>query len=159
MPAPAPDAIEPLERVVDEVRLLWNALVRAGEDLHAREGLTMGMRAILEFLQRHGPGTVPNVARRRGVTRQHVQALVNPLLERRLVRARDNPAHRRSPLIELTAAGRRTIERMRRREAAVFRQVAPGLAAAELRRTAGTLAALRAALEPEAARPRSAARR
>jgi DNA-binding MarR family transcriptional regulator len=138
---------EAVELLIDEVRLLWNALVRRGEQLHEGESLTMGLRAILEFLLRHGPETVPRIARRRGVSRQHVQTLMNPLLDRKLVKATDNPAHRRSPQMELTALGRRTIERMRRREAAVFDRVDGGLSTAELRRTAETLQKLRSALD------------
>jgi DNA-binding MarR family transcriptional regulator len=134
-----------LEALIDEVRLLWNALVRRGEALHAREPVTMGMRAVLEFLARNGPTPVPAIARRRGVSRQHVQALVNPLLERGLVEATANPAHRRSPRIRLTAKGERTIERMRRRETALLGGVRLG--AGELRRAAATLRALRRSLE------------
>lgn len=141
------DAGKEIERIVDEVRLLWNALVRRGERLHRHEDLTMGMRAILEFLLRNGPTAVPNIARSRGVSRQHVQSLVNPLLERRLVRAEDNPAHRRSPLMALTARGEHTIERMRRREAAVFEDVGPAVSTGELRRAAKTLRALRSAID------------
>ena len=136
MAAPQPE----LEALIDEVRLLWNTLVRRGETLHRREALTMGMRAVLEFIARNGPTPVPAIARRRGVSRQHVQALVNPLLERDLVEATANPAHRRSPRIRLTAKGERTIGRMRRREAAVLSEIRLG--AGELRRAAATLRAV-----------------
>lgn len=135
------------ELVIDEVRLLWNALVRRGERLHEREDLTMGMRAILEFLLRNGPTTVPNIARSRRVTRQHVQVLVNSLLERHLVKTADNPAHRRSPLMQLTARGGRTIERMRGREAAVLDDADLRLSRAELQRTAGALRRIRQAID------------
>ena len=80
----------------------------------------MGMRAVLEFLRRNGPATVPTIARSRGVSRQHIQALVNLLLGQHLAEAADNPAHRRSLLVQLTAKGAQTIDRMRRREAAVL---------------------------------------
>ncbi len=135
------------EFVIDEVRLLWNALIRRGEHLHQSEPLTMGMRAILEFLLRNGPTTVPNIARSRGVSRQHVQALVNPLVEQRLVKAADNPAHRRSPLMQLTARGERTIERMRGREAAVLDDADLDLSPAEMHRTAAALRRIRLAID------------
>jgi DNA-binding MarR family transcriptional regulator len=141
------DPSKPIEDLIDEVRLLWNALVRRGEALHERDGIGMGLRAILEFLLRNGPTTVPNIARRRGVSRQHVQTLVNPLIERKWVRPVENPAHRRSPLMELTSRGRQAIERMRRREAAIFRDVASDLSAHDLERSAATLRALRRAVD------------
>lgn len=138
---------EDLERVIDEVRLLWNALVRRGEALHDGESLTMGMRAILEFLLRNGPTPVPGIARRRGVSRQHVQALVNPLLERGLLKTEPNPAHRRSPLIALTGRGERTITRMRRREAWVLEAADVKRSSAELQRVADALRDIRRALD------------
>lgn len=135
-----------IEDLLDEVRLLWHVAIQAGEGLHARESITLGMRAILEFLLVNGAATVPGIARRRHVTRQHVQGLVNALLDLGLVTLGDNPAHRRSALVQLTAEGRRTIDRMRRRERQFFRQAHPGVAAGELERAVETLRAVRAAL-------------
>lgn len=143
-PAGMAQARPELEALVDEVRLLWNALVRRGEALHRREPLSMGMRAVLEFLRAHGPGSVPAVARRRGVSRQHIQVLANALLAQGLVEAVANPAHRRSPLLCLTAKGERTIDRMRRREAAVLADVP--LTPSELHRARATLRTLRRSL-------------
>ena len=136
-----------LEELIDEVRLLWNALVQRGERLHAGEELSMGRRAVLEFLAKNGPATVPEIARRRRVSRQHIQALVNPLLDAALVAAAANPAHRRSVLLRLTGAGERKLERMKRREALFVRRADPPLAEVELHRAAETLRTLRSSLE------------
>jgi DNA-binding MarR family transcriptional regulator len=136
-----------LETVIDEVRLLFNTLVQRGEALHARDSVTMGMRAVLEFLANNGATTVPNIARSRRVSRQHIQALVNPLLEIGLVRAVSNPSHKRSPLMALTGRGERKIQQMRSREARVFEHGDVGLTPAQLRRVAEGLCTLRAAVE------------
>jgi DNA-binding MarR family transcriptional regulator len=56
------------------------------------------------------------MARDRRVTRQRIQSLVDSLLTMELVDRRENARNRRSPLIELTAKGRRTIQSMRKRE-------------------------------------------
>lgn len=109
-----------VEGLLDEVRMLFHRAVQVAEELHADEPVTLGMRAVLEFLSRHGPASVPQIARRRFVTRQHIQALVNKLLEQGLVALEPNPAHRRSALVTPTAAGRRVIERMVRREARFY---------------------------------------
>lgn len=106
----------------------------------------MGMRAVLEFLLRNGDTTVPDMARSRGVSRQQIQSLVNPLLEQGLVRTVANPAHRRSALIQLTGRGSQTIRRMRRREAQAFFRGDTDLDAAELERTAASLRAIRRSL-------------
>src|SRR5512138_3252979 len=99
-----------LDELLDEVRLLWHVTVRTAERLHEAEPVTVGMRAVLEFLARNGPTAVPEIARSREVTRQHIQALVNGLLELRLVALDENPAHRRSALVRLTPEGQKTID-------------------------------------------------
>jgi DNA-binding MarR family transcriptional regulator len=138
--------MEVIEAVFDEVRLLWHAMVQAGERLHGKEPVTLGMRAVLEFLALHGPSTVPHVARSRRVTRQHIQALVNALLELDLAALGTNPAHRRSALVRLTPEGQKIIERMRRRERRFFDRIDMAMKADELRRAAETLRSLRIAL-------------
>ncbi len=136
----------PIEALLDEVRLLWHAMRRAGERLHGKEPVTLGMRAVLEFLALHGPSTVPQVARSRGVTRQHIQGLVNALVELGLAALADNPAHRRSVLVRLTPEGGKTIERMRGRERRLFDRLDLGRSNDDLRRTAETLRSVRDAL-------------
>jgi DNA-binding MarR family transcriptional regulator len=136
----------PLDELLDQVRLLWHVTVQAGERLHEGEAVTLGMRAVLEFLEANGPRAVPEIARNRHVTRQHIQVLVNGLLELRLVSLDENPAHRRSSLVRLTSEGQKAIARMRKRE----RQFLDGLALRqkpdELRRAAGVLKSVRDAL-------------
>ena len=104
----------------------------------------MGMRAVLEYLDRNGDATVPHIARARRVTRQRIQALVNALMTQDLVEAIDNPASKRSPLITLTQTGATTILDMRKREA---REMPVDLSDIRLLGAAETLDQVRAALE------------
>ncbi len=136
----------PLEALLDEVRLTWHAMSRAGERLHARERVTLGMRGVLEFLALNGPSTVPHVARSRKVTRQHVQAIVNALVELRLAALAPNPAHERSPLIRLIPEGERVIQRMRERERRFFERAGTGRDEDGLRRAAEILRTVRETL-------------
>ena len=53
-----------------------------------------------------GQLTVPQVARRLGVSRQNIQRIADELRRERLLRLIDNPDHKTSPLLQLTAAGR-----------------------------------------------------
>lgn len=138
--------MEPIEALLDEVRLLWHAMVQSGERLHEKEPVTLGMRGVLEFLALHGPAAVPHIARSRHVTRQHIQTLVNALLELDLAALGTNPAHRRSALVRLTPAGEEVIERMRGREQRLVRRLDLGRNAAELGRATRTLRAVRTAL-------------
>jgi DNA-binding MarR family transcriptional regulator len=84
--------------------------------LHARAGLPAAQRGVMESLGRRGDKTVSQLAGQRGVSRQHVQVIVNQLMDKGLVIAVDNPAHRRSPLIRLTDEGRVVFREMRQRE-------------------------------------------
>jgi DNA-binding MarR family transcriptional regulator len=143
--------VPPLEELIDEVRLLFNALVQTADRLHASDRITAGQRAVLEYLARIGPATVPDIARSRRVSRQHIQMLVNPLLEQGWIEAAVNPAHRRSSLMRLTTEGERRFRRMRERESALIDRARKRTSDAELRRTAALLRTLRAIVEERGA--------
>lgn len=106
----------PSEQLINEIRLLYQSLVLVGDEIHAGSNISMGMRAVLEYLDRNGDATVPHIARSRRVTRQRIQTLVNALRQMELVSIIDNPASKRSPLIRLSKHGKKTILEMRKRE-------------------------------------------
>jgi len=114
--AGAPDAAV-VGQMIDETVLLFRRLRSVAEALHGEGTLSGGRRNVLRELKRSGPQTVPQMARSRAVTRQHVQALVNPLDEQGFVEFVDNPAHRRSRLVRLTHSGEGYLDRMQSREA------------------------------------------
>ncbi|MBT8453885.1 MAG: MarR family winged helix-turn-helix transcriptional regulator [Deltaproteobacteria bacterium] len=99
-----------------EAQMLCQVLRRWGDVVHEGFGLTASARGVLEALLLGGPATVPRIARERGTSRQHVQQLVDLLLERDLVERRGNPHHKRSSLIALTDKGRARVENMRAAE-------------------------------------------
>ena len=132
-----------VQTLLDEVRMLFHRAGQVAEELHADEPVSLGMRAVLELLHRDGPASVPQIARRRFVTRQHIQALVNGLREEGLVALGKNPAHRRSALVKLTPAGRQLIERIMKREAHLYSSTDFGLGAETVRQAARTLARVR----------------
>ena len=136
-----------LESVIDEVRLLWNALIQYGDRLHQAEPITMGMRAVLEFLSKNGSMTVPKIARARRVSRQLIQGFVNELIAHDFVRTKSNPFHKRSSLIELTPSGTRKIRSMRRKEGQLLANTDLGLSASKLRELSESLRGVRAAIE------------
>jgi DNA-binding MarR family transcriptional regulator len=136
--------------LVREIRLSFFALKARAEALHADPaGLTAGHRGVLESLSEGGARTVPALARARPVSRQHIQVLVNRLLELGLVATRQNPASRRSPLIELTPAGRQRFRRMLARERAAFPDNDLPISETRLREAAETLRSLRGVLGEE----------
>lgn len=104
-------------RLGGAVRHLFHQLRAVAEAASpADEGFTASHRGVLESLASQGPQTVPALARARPVARQHIQVLVNDLSALGLVETRPNPAHKRSPLVDLTPAGRRRFDAIRRAE-------------------------------------------
>lgn len=103
-------------KLIDEVRLLFHRLVEVTDELHVDLDVAASERAVLELLHREGASTVPDIARSRGVTRQHIQTIVNRLLDEGRAFSAPNPAHRRSSLIDLTVEGRTLIDEILRRE-------------------------------------------
>jgi len=109
----------PIDELINETRIFYQSLVQMTEQLHGETSISLGMRAVMEFLLKNGAETVPNMARQRRVTRQRIQALINQLTELELVKTVSNPATKRSPLISLTSKGKKTINEMRQKEAAM----------------------------------------
>jgi DNA-binding MarR family transcriptional regulator len=105
-----------LYAVVREVRPLVLNSVRVVEAGGRGNGLSVGMRAVLEVLAEAGAVTVPELASRLELARQGVQRLVNELVGLGYVEVRDNPRHRRSVLIAVTPAGDGVFSRLRAAE-------------------------------------------
>ena len=141
------EQIEALYPLTLQVRRLFHRLGHDVTALHTETGITAGMRAVLESVIAKGPQTVPDMARVRPVSRQHIQGLVNALLAAGLIETIDNPAHRRSRLVRATDAGQAAYDRLRAREAEAFRRLPLGIAAAELNLAARVLATVLEALE------------
>jgi DNA-binding MarR family transcriptional regulator len=135
----------------DEARLLFHALKQWSDTLHAELGITTAMRGVLELILLGGAATVPDMARVRGVSRQHIQQQVDALLERGLLERQDNPAHKRSSLIALTDKGRALIQNMRAEELNALSRMQVGVSDNALLEAAQVLSAWRAALQRDAA--------
>jgi len=114
------------------VRSLFHKLGNAVTTLHEGSGVSGGMRAVLESLITGGPQTVPQLARARPVSRQHIQTLVNLLLAAGDIEYLDNPAHRRSKLVEITKKGQNLFLSLREREIEALSRLSMDVTAQEL---------------------------
>jgi len=135
-----------------ETRLLFLALKQWGDALHEGLGLTAAARGILDALLLGGAATVPRIARERGASRQHVQQLVDALLERDLVERRRNPNHKRSLLIALTDKGRALVENMRAEERNAIGRIQAGVSDHAIEEAELVLTAWRTALQDDTER-------
>jgi DNA-binding MarR family transcriptional regulator len=124
-----------LTPLLNRVPRLYFLLRAVGDEMHADLGVTTAMRGVMASLAAAGPRTVPDLARERPVSRQHIQTVVNDLLAAGLVEALPNPSHRRSPLIGLTEDGQKHFRLLKEREAALFSRTAPAVSQADLAAT------------------------
>ncbi|MEV6978446.1 MarR family transcriptional regulator [Kitasatospora sp. NPDC093806] len=101
-------------------------------ELDAAQGVSVGVRAVLDLLRENGPMTVPQMGRAQSLSRQFVQRMVNDAAAGGLVESIPNPAHQRSSLIRLTDAGHAAITAVTTREHALLRQAAGDLTDADV---------------------------
>src|SRR6266568_9153476 len=119
--------------VVLETFRVNGLLLAAGNRLAARERLTPARWQVLGAVAlAERPLTVPQIARRMGLTRQAVQASVNLLLADAMVETGENLDHRRSPLIRLTELGRQKYTAVDRRQIRWINELATGLKISDL---------------------------
>ena len=136
-----------LSELISITRTLADTLKDTARDLHQENSLTVSERTILLDLRKHGSLTVPDLARLREVSRQFIQATVNPLLVEGVLKAQDNPAHRRSKLIALTEAGTQLIRQVMKKEGAFMADLAEDLEADEIRQASETVARVKSLLD------------
>ena len=126
-------------------------LLASGHRLAAQEGLTAARWQVLGAVALAGrPLTVPQIARRMGLTRQAVQASVNRLRAQGLVETGANLDHRRSPLIRLTQLGSQKYAVLDQRQARWINELATGLKISDLAAAARLLHDLSDRLETTA---------
>jgi DNA-binding MarR family transcriptional regulator len=125
-------------------------LVASGDQLSASEDLTSTRWQVLGAIAITGrPLTVPQIARRMGLTRQSVHATVKRLIADGLVELLPNADHRRSHLVRLTDLGERRYAAIDRRQIGWVNRLAQGVARSDLETAARVLEELCARLEAE----------
>ncbi len=133
------EAADDLTETIAGIRRCFWLLGAVSDEMIADLGLTASLRAVLEHLHQHGDATVPQIATEKAVKRQSIQALADQLRELGLTATRENPAHKRSALITLTAKGARTFRAIQSRERARLKEFRQHLDSDDLARTARTL--------------------
>ncbi len=109
--------------VVWLLRRLFRALADMADHYLKDDDMTAADRAVMEFLYPEEQLSVPAIAGKYRVSRQHVQVTVNQLISKGLLRALPNPQHKRSPLMRLSELGRETFAEIRRSESAIIEKM------------------------------------
>lgn len=136
-----------LDDLIEETSRVYQRLAVAAEQVHRKWDISAGKRAVLRIIDKQGPQTVPQMARARCVSRQHIQALVNALLDAGLIELEANPAHKRSSLVQLTAKGQAVVEAINSRETEVADLLRFDLSGEQMRSATQTLKRLRSVFE------------
>ncbi len=145
-----------MESVLAETSALFHRMRHDIERIHAQGQASSGRRSVMRGLARQGPQTVPEMARARPVARQYMQRIVNELADEGLVESVENPAHKRSSLIQLTAKGKRQLDEMTGREQELLSGLQVNATEEELMQAAATLRRIRELFESKEWRRRLA---
>lgn len=133
---------DPAYQTVWLIRRLFRSMASLADRYLHDSGLSAADRAVMEFLYPEAELTVPDIARRYAVSRQHVQITVNALLTKGLLESGENPRHKRSLLIRLSSLGRNCFAEIRRNESALVEQLFADIPADSIGATNATLEAL-----------------
>lgn len=142
-----PSKAEILTAVWQDVIQLFFKLQAMGRDVGAVNAAGGGTWGVLHTLMTHGATTVPEIARMRPVSRQHIQMLANELADGGLVEFVHNPRHRRSKLVSITDKGRATYLEQSNAMTDVARKLVDDFSKEDLETTARVLGALRERLQ------------
>lgn len=134
--------------IVLEVFKLGGLLVSEGDRIGSEYGITSARWKILGALSLAGePQTVPQIARRMGLTRQAVQRLVDAMHEDNLLLFQGNPNHKRAKLISLSALGKTIYSKLDEKQSNWAITCSAGITQSELETTLSVLERISATTE------------
>ncbi|MCU1514825.1 MAG: hypothetical protein JWO10_1915 [Microbacteriaceae bacterium] len=103
--------MDDISTLIADIYEAAGALRMSGDEIANAEGITLTQWHLLDALIDPGV-TVARAARRIGLSRQAVQKVANEMVKTGMIEFVDNPDHKTSPLLEITAAGRAIQERL-----------------------------------------------
>ena len=112
------DFVKALQQLVGAVFRLNSQLLTTAEQLSTDLSISTSRWQALAVL-RETPLTVSQISRRIGVTRQSARQAVRKLKEGGFLEFRENPEHRRSPLVALTDTGEEAMVKLIERQISV----------------------------------------
>ncbi|HEX3957717.1 MAG TPA: MarR family transcriptional regulator [Trebonia sp.] len=137
-----------LPGLVDEVLRLQGRLLALNTDQGAAENLTGAQLLVLTaVVNSERPPTVPQIGRSLGHARQSVQRIADALIARGLLASKQNPDHKRAPLLTPTEAGRGAHSRVHERSQAWITRVTAGIEPDSIANATETLRTLRVQME------------
>jgi DNA-binding MarR family transcriptional regulator len=105
------EARTPLPLIVADIYELAGRFRANGEAIASAVGQTQARWQVMSAASAD-PKTVPQIARRLGVTRQNVQRIADLLVTENWASFETNPDHRGSPYLVLNKRGRKALDRL-----------------------------------------------
>jgi DNA-binding MarR family transcriptional regulator len=136
-------------RLVDEFASFGPLYMKWVRSRLQDRGMTYARMRLLGALHCSGPQIMTSISDELGVTRRNVTALVDALEEEGLVRRKPHPTDRRATVIEMTARGERTMDRIYDEHRAEVADLFAELGEEDRDELARMLGALREALRRE----------
>lgn len=127
-----PETAAQIPLIVADIYELAGRLRAAGDAIAATVGQTQARWQVLSAASSEPPLSVPQIARRLGLSRQAIQRVADLLAEDGLATYADNPDHKASPHLILTKAGHDALNRLTRQARAGHEALASRLAATDL---------------------------
>lgn len=124
------------------IRRLFRAMAQNAAERLTKFNISVADRAVLEFLYPDEALTVPDIASRYQVSRQHVQNTVNGLLDQKLLVTRRNPQHKRSRFLVLTRKGKTLFDRIKDDDEKILRKIFAQIEKTDVKQTRETLQTL-----------------
>jgi DNA-binding MarR family transcriptional regulator len=138
---------ETYQLLVADIYELAGALRRHGDELAGAVGQSQARWQVLSVLS-DGDWTVPDAARRLGVSRQAVQRIADLLVEEGSAEYEPNPGHKRSPYVRLTRSGAAALASIDEAASTRRSQVLRDVSAADLEHAHSVLRTLLAQVHP-----------
>ncbi|HBN31613.1 MAG TPA: hypothetical protein DD416_10435 [Rhodobacteraceae bacterium] len=115
---------ENLDTLIFNICETFNDFKVLTDDRMSDLGITAAMGVAMDYVYLNGPSAVPDIARAKSVSRQHIQKLTDALIGMGMVMMIRNPLHKRSALVALTPKGRQAFKMVRARQAAQLARLA-----------------------------------
>ena len=129
-------------QVIWLIRRLFRALSQKSNENLKEFGISVADRAVLEFLYPDKMLSVPEIAEQYKVSRQHVQSTINSLSAAELVVTKENPRHKRSPLMMLNSKGLTLFEAVLKKDEEVIEILFSRISQSNIQVTQQTLQSL-----------------
>lgn len=121
-----------MQELMGETISAFFLLRAAGKQIGAVTANDGGYWGMLRSLKLEGAQTVPQIARSRPVSRQHIQKLANEMIADGVIELINNPAHQRSKLLQLTPKGETIFQEITARIAQAAAGLSQDIDAADL---------------------------